>query len=144
LLRVAHDIFLTHEFSSPAERVFAALDDHANMGSWLGSRISVVKRADDGGVGTVRRIHAPLGHFDEEIVERDVPSRMVYRIVSRVPGLSFHRGEIKVDAAGPGRSVVRWHVQIDSKLPGFSGLILRVVGFALKRGLVRLDRQLAA
>lgn len=141
---MAHDILLTQRFSAPAERVFAALDDHANMGSWLGSRISLIKRADDGGVGSIRRLHMPFGHIDEEIVEREIPSRLVYRIVNHVPGLRFHRGEVTVERTGAASCLVRWRVQVEAGLPGLSSLLLRIVGFALKRGLANLARQLAA
>lgn len=138
------DIRLSHEFAASRERVFGALDDHANMGSWLGTPVSIIKRMDDGGVGTIRRIDAGVVKFDEEIVERDVPSRIVYRIVAGLPFLAHHRGEITIDSVGDNHSVVRWHVQLDLKLPGVSTLLGFALGHALKRGLARLDRQLAS
>ncbi len=141
---VRKDVHLIHEFNASQERVFSALDDHANMGRWLGSAVSIVKKVDDGGVGTVRRIDAGVTKLDEEIIEREVPSRLVYRIVSGVPFLAHHRGEITVDSIGDSRSVVRWHVELDIKLPGLSQLLAFAVGGALKRGLERLDRQLAS
>lgn len=138
------DIHLTHEFNSSRERVFDALNDHEHMGSWLGSAVSVVKRGPEGGVGTVRRIHTGVTKLDEEIVECQVPSRLVYRIIAGLPFLSHHRGEVTVDAIGEGRSVVRWHVELDTKLPGMTQVLAFAVGGAIKRGLERLDRQLAS
>jgi len=141
---VRKDIHLSHEFGSSRERVFGALDDHASMGAWLGNPVSIIKRADDGGVGTIRRIHTGVTSLDEEIVEREVPSRIVYRIVAGLPFLVHHRGEITVEPVSDTRSVVRWHVELDTKLPGMSALLGFAVGQALKRGLARLDRQLAS
>lgn len=114
------------------------------MGSWLGNPVSVVKCMDDGGVGTIRRIDAGVTKLDEEIVEREVPSRLVYRIVAGLPFLAHHRGEITIEPMGSDRSVVRWHVELDTKVPGMSALLGFAVGQALKRGLKRLDRQLAS
>jgi uncharacterized protein YndB with AHSA1/START domain len=139
---VLKDIVITHEFAVPAERVFAALDDHANMGRWLGTRVSVVKSGQDG-VGTVRRIHAPLLSIDEEVTERTAPYYLVYRIVRGVPGLSFHRGEIRVEPRADGCSRVRWQVQLDVKPSALTGMILPMIGFALGRGLRELDHQLS-
>lgn len=137
------EIRLVRDFSSPAERVFAALDDHENMGRWLGPRFSIVKRAADGGVGTVRRVHNPLFPIDEEILEREVPSRLVYKIIRGAPGVSYHRGEIRVEPQGQSKSRVTWHIEVDSPLPGFASLLLRGLSVALRRGLKKLDAQLA-
>jgi uncharacterized protein YndB with AHSA1/START domain len=136
-------VILTQDFRAPADRVFAALDDHANMGRWLGPRVSLLKRAPDGGVGTVRRVHAVLTSVDEEVIEREVPSRLVYRIIGGVPGVSHHRGEILVTADGPERSHVRWEVEMNSRLPGYATLMLGSVRLALGLGLKRLSRQLS-
>jgi hypothetical protein len=141
---MANDILVTHDFAVPAERVFAALDDHASMGRWMGGKITLAKRSADGGVGTVRRIHLGVTAIDEEIVERQVPARIVYRIVAGVPFLKHHRGEVHVESRGPTSSQVRWHVDFQSRLPGVSGVLLPGLGAALKQGLKRLERQLRA
>ncbi len=137
-------VHITHEFNASRERVFGALDDHANMGTWLGRAVSVVKQVDDGGVGTVRRVDAGLTKLDEEIVEREVPSRLVYRIVAGLPFLAHHRGVITLEAIGERRSLVRWEVELESKVPGVSALLAFAVDGALRRGLAKLDRQLAS
>ena len=138
-----NNVIITHEFEVPAERVFAALDDHANMGRWLGPRVSVVKQIEGNGVGTVRRIHAPLMAIDEEVTERHAPHHLVYRIVGGLPGVTHHRGEISVEPRTDGRSFVRWQVQLDSVSPKLAALMLRMVEFALRRGLKRLGTQLS-
>lgn len=132
------------DFASSADRVFAALDDHANMGRWLKAKITVVKRASDGGVGTVRRIHLGLSAIDEEIVERQVPTRIVYTIVRGLFPLSYHRGEINVTALGDQQCRVVWEIVIDSKIPLLAPIVRSVLKTVIQAGLVRLDRQLAS
>lgn len=138
-----NDITIAHDFSAAPELVFAALDDHANMGSWMGGKVTLAKRAADGGVGTVRRIHLGPTNIDEEVIERQVPSRIVYRISRGVPFLRHHRGEIHVQSDGKGGTRVRWNVAFESKVPGVSGPFRSGLGFVLKQGLKRLDRRLA-
>jgi uncharacterized protein YndB with AHSA1/START domain len=140
---VPNDITITHDFSVAPARVFGALDDHANMGSWLGGKITVAKSRPDGGVGTVRRIHLGPAHFDEEVIEREVPSRIVYRITAGVPLLRHHRGEIRVEANGHGGSRVRWNVALETKVPGLSAPLRSGLGVVLKQGLKRLEKKLS-
>lgn len=139
--RVPNQIVITQDFSVPPEQVFAALNDHLNMGRWLGGKITVHRAVPDGGVGTVRRVHLGPAHFDEEVIECEAPSRIVYRIVGAVPLLKHHRGELIVQTAGAG-SRVQWTVALDVNLPGASGLLRAGLGQVLKQGLKRLSRQL--
>ncbi len=138
---MSNEITIAQDFSVSPERVFAALDDHANMGRWLGGKITVHKRVPDGGVGTVRRVHLGLTHFDEEVTERQVPSRIVYRISRGVPFLKHHRGELRVEPKGDGARV-QWNVALESKLPLLSVLIRSGLSVVLGQGLKRLARQL--
>jgi len=134
-------IELTHDFTVPPERVFAVLDDHANMGRWLGVPISVVKQVD-GGVGTVRRIQAGFFHVDEEIIERDAPRHLAYRIIGAPPALLKHRGDVSVERRGD-KTRLRWTVEVHSPVPLFAQTFLSVVRVGIKRGLQKLDRQLS-
>ena len=136
-------IVMTQEFSASAERVFAALDDHANMGRWLGTKIDLIKPAPDGGIGAVRRLHIGLSSIDEEIIERVVPSHIVYKIVRGLFPLSFHRGEINITALGPDSSRVVWQIEIDSKIPLLILVVRAGLKAAIQSGLKRLDKQLA-
>ena len=68
---MSRPIVVTHTFNVPAERLFAALDDHANMGRWLGTKIDLIKSPPDKGVGSVRRLHLGLQTIDS-ITKNDV------------------------------------------------------------------------
>jgi len=137
-------IVMTREFPFPAERVFAKLDDHANMGRWLGVKIELIKPAGEGGVGAVRRLHIGLMKIDEEIVECVAPTHIVYKIVRGLFPLSHHRGEINVTALGADGCRVVWQIEIDSNIP----LLAPIVRSALKKGIItglkRLEKLLAA
>ncbi len=136
-------ITMTQEFASSAERVFAALDDHANMGRWLKAKITLVKSVPDA-VGSVRRIHLGLSSLDEEVTEREAPTRVVYRIVRGLFPLSYHRGEINVTDLGTGRCRVVWQIAIDSKIPLVAPIVRAALKVAIGSGLARLERQLTA
>jgi uncharacterized protein YndB with AHSA1/START domain len=136
-------VHIRQDIAAPAERVFAALDDHANMGMWLGPPVSLIKNVADGGVGSVRRIRAAGLAIDEEILSRDAPYSLSYRILSGVPLLKHHHGEVKVEALDETQSRVHWHVEVAAALPGLASLIGLALRATLTRGLRRLNRQLA-
>ena len=137
-------VHIQKELSASAERAFAALDDHERMGSWLDASITVEKRVPDGGVGTVRRIAIGPLSFDEEIVAREAPRRIAYRIVRGLPALRHHFGEVSIDPVDEGRCIVHWRIDIESTLPGVSTLMALSLKPALARGLGKLDAQLRA
>lgn len=136
-------IVMSRELSSSAERVFAALDDHANMGKWLGAKIELIKPATQGGVGAVRRLHLGPSKIDEEIIECVAPTRIVYRIVRGLFPLSYHRGEINVTALTSTRCNVVWQIELDSKIPLLAAIVRAALKAAINTGLKRLDKQLS-
>ncbi|HEX7477615.1 MAG TPA: SRPBCC family protein [Polyangiales bacterium] len=136
-------ISMMHEFSASAERVFAALDDSANMGSWLGVKIELIKPAASSGLGAVRRLHLGLSTIDEEIFERQAPTHIVYKIVRGLFPLDHHRGEITVTAHGADRAQAVWQIELGSKVPLLESIVGSVLQLAIQRGFVRLDKQLA-
>jgi hypothetical protein len=140
--RVIKHVHIHQDMAAPAERVFAALDDHENMGEWLGSSVSLIKNVGTHDVGSVRRIQVGMLRIDEEIVARAAPRVIAYRVIRGVPMLRHHHGEVTIEAAGD-TSHVHWHVEIDSNVPGFSFLMALALRGTLGRGLKRLDRQLA-
>lgn len=137
-------IVMRHELSSSAERVFDALSDHANMGRWLGAKITLIQPAGPGGVGAIRRLHLGFSTIDEEIVESVAPNHIVYKICRGLFPLSYHRGEINVSAVDASRARVEWQIAIDSKIPLLAPIVRAVLKAAITKGLKRLDKQLAS
>jgi uncharacterized protein YndB with AHSA1/START domain len=139
---MSRPILVTRTFDVPAERLFAALDDNATMGRWLGVKVELIKSPPDKGVGTVRRLHIGLQKIDEEILERDVPRRIVYKIVRGLFPLSSHRGEIQVTPVGPKQSSVEWKIELESMIPGLGALVRAGLGLGIERALKKLAGQL--
>jgi uncharacterized protein YndB with AHSA1/START domain len=136
-------ITVVHDFAASAERVFEALADQERMGSWMGAQISVPTRGKDGLVGTVRRIHLGPTSFDERIVECEPPRFIAYQIVTRVPLLQRHRGEMRLEPQGQGHTRLTWHIVLELK-PAFVGaLVLVPLELTVKRALARLARSFA-
>jgi Polyketide cyclase / dehydrase and lipid transport len=135
-------ITMKHTFSSSAERVFAALNDHDNMGRWLGAKIKLIKPSTHGGVGAVRRLYLGVSTLDEEVIECVEPTRIVYTIVRGLFPLSYHRGEIHVTAVSDASCEVVWTIAIDSKIPLIAPIVRAALKLAIQAGLKRLDGQL--
>jgi len=131
-------------FPVPPEVLFDALLDHEGMSDWMDARITVVRGPDDGGVGTVRRIHAPVGGIDEEVTYVLRPRRIVYRIVRGAPMVRFHRGEILVEPWGESGSQMTWNILLDSAIPGVAAGIGAILKPALRKGFGKLRTKLAA
>ena len=131
-------IVMKKSFRAPIERVWARIDDHAGMRDWLGAPVKV---RGDGGIGTVRTIGS-LVTFDETVVEREAPRRMVYRITRGVP--VTHRGEVQLTERMAGGTDLLWTISIDSRIPLFARGILLVLEPTILRGLGRLASLLDA
>lgn len=134
----------TESFAVSPEALFEVMSDHEGMSEWIGARVSVVRGPADGGVGTVRRVHAPGFSIDEEVTYADPPRRMVYRIVRGAPGLRFHRGEILVEPWGETGSQLTWDIVLESAVPGLPQLVLAVLRPALHKALGVLRVRLGA
>lgn len=138
LAREMATIVLKKTYRAPIERVWARIDDHAGMRDWLGATVKV---RGDGGIGTVRTIGTLLT-FDETVVEREPPRRMVYRITRGVP--VTHRGEVKLSERADGGTELLWTISIESRIPLFARSIALVLEPTIARGLDKLTTLLDA
>jgi len=138
LARDMATIVLKKTYRAPIERVWARIDDHAGMRDWLGASVKV---RGDGGVGTVRTI-GTLVTFDETVVEREPPRRMVYRITRGVP--VTHRGEVKLTERDDGGTDLLWTISIESRIPLCARSIALVLEPTIARGLGKLATILEA
>lgn len=135
---------ITESFAVPPERLWAVFCDHEGMTDWMGARVTVVAGPGDGGVGTVRRIHARGLVLDEEVTYADPPRRMVYRIVRGLPVIRFHRGEILVSPWGKTGSELRWDIVMESPLPGVPRALAAILEPSIRAGLRTLRARLAS
>lgn len=137
-------ITITESYAVPPERLWAVLADHEGMSDWIGARVTVVAGPGDGGVGTVRRVHARGLAIDEEVTYADPPRRMVYRIVRGLPVIRFHRGEILISPWGKTGAELRWDIVLESPIPGIAAAIRAVLEPGLRAGLRNLRLRLAS
>lgn len=128
-------VSIVENFAVPPERIWAAITDHATMGEWMDTRITVLRGPDDGGVGTVRRLHIGGLRIDEQVVYADAPRRLVYQIVAGMPLLRFHRGEILVEPWGETGSQISWDIVMDLAVPGLGKALVGAVGKGVRKGL---------
>lgn len=132
---------IVQDYDLPAERVFAHLAEHENLGPLFGAE---VERLEDGtdsrnGVGSVRRISAGPIRLAEETVTAFEPDRLIgYRITAGSP-LRDHRGTVRVTPT-PGGSRVEWVVEFGAAVP----LLDKVVALGLERSLRKGLRGLPA
>lgn len=132
-------IEITQDLSVPADRAYAFLSEHENLGPLLGARITRVQDGDTArnGVGSVRRLKVgPLPAF-EETVTQAVPGELLeYRITKGSP-LKDHLGVLRFAPRGTG-STVTWTITYDAP-----PVLAQVVRLGLSRniaaGLKKVD-----
>jgi uncharacterized protein YndB with AHSA1/START domain len=134
---------LVHEFSAPADRLYAALADQDGMARWMAAPISVPVRTPEL-VGTVRRIGVGALTFDERIVAVEPGRSIAYVIATPLPGLVHHHGEMHVEALGAARSRLRWHITMEFSPALFATPVLGGLRLVLGVALKRLAKQLAS
>ncbi len=136
-------VHIVESFAVPPEVLFDRLVDHEGMSDWLGVRVSILAGPLDGGVGTIRRVHARGLVLDEEVTYLDRPRRMTYRIIRGLPLLAFHRGELLVEPWGKTGSQLTYDILMDSPVPGVARVMAGALAPQLRAGLSRLRGQLS-
>lgn len=131
-------LVLEEHFPVQPEALWDVLMDHEALGTWIGARVTVVTGPPDGGVGTVRRVHAGPLSFDEVIVYADRPTRFVYRIVRGVPGLKYHRAEVLLRPWGRTGVQLRWDTLLVSYVPVLAQGIAQMLRGSLTQATGRL------
>ena len=120
---------VTRTFSATPDEVWNIYTDHAGWKAWAGishASLPVEGKPDKNGTGAVRRMGMYGFHAHEEILEFDPPRRMTYRVLKGGLGMKNHLGEVLFEPAGD-RTRVTWRCRFDSKVPGFSLIMRRIV-----------------
>jgi catechol 2,3-dioxygenase-like lactoylglutathione lyase family enzyme/uncharacterized protein YndB with AHSA1/START domain len=108
----------------PPEEVFAVLEDHAGMTEWAGlGRVGLTAKgfASNTGRGAEREIATPLGACIKQIIDREAPKLLRYRIIKGSPFINYI-GEVRVQPEGGG-SRVAWSLRFRSRIPGLGALL---------------------
>ncbi len=139
-------IFVRARVPHPPERVFERLVDHEALPEWLGvDRVTLRRRGERGGLGTVRRVHVRLpggltGRVDERVLRCDAPRHLQYRAESSLVFRSYE-GDIRLPPA-PDGCFVEWTVRLRAWLPLSQRWTALQVERALRDGLRRLEARL--
>jgi uncharacterized protein YndB with AHSA1/START domain/catechol 2,3-dioxygenase-like lactoylglutathione lyase family enzyme len=126
--------------AAPLEQVWQALNEHNDMGRWIG--FPEVRRTRDGspevnGCGAERLMKGPPGTVVEQITGVESGRVIRYRVIEGSP-FNFHNGEIRLQAAGD-ETRVDWSIRFRSKLPLLGGVLQpmmqKMLDKMLQRGL---------
>ena len=139
---------MRQRFTAAPDRVFAAITDHAALGSWLPAdvRLESPGTPPPNGVGAVRIVRVRGLSIREQVTRFEAPRAMDYRVISGAP-FQDHLGEISVTPDGDGALV---DYRIRFAWPWYAGgaLVGRLVAGQLEReitaGLARLAASLPA
>jgi Polyketide cyclase / dehydrase and lipid transport len=143
-----HEIAMRQRFTATPDRVFAAITDHAALGSWLPADVRLESPGipPPNGVGAVRVVRVRGLSIREQVTRFEAPRAMDYRVISGAP-FQDHLGQIRVAADGEGALV---DYRIGFGWPWYAGgpLVGHLVAGQLEReitaGLARLAASLPA
>ena len=129
--------------AGPPQSVFDAYTDHVSWAEWAG--IGPARLAREGvpapnGVGCNRVLGPAISAAHEEILSFEPPKRMTYRIVKGLPVLRDHFGEVDFSSAEGGGTLVVWRFRFEPRIPGFGGLLRRMIERTFRGALEGLAR----
>ncbi len=114
---------------APADRVWAALTDHAGLARRRGVRSARLLRRgteDPNGVGARREVYLGRLRFVEDIVEFEPPHVMEYRVVECSVPLEHELGRIELIPRGQGTEV-HWVTRFRVGLPLVGNTLTKLV-----------------
>ena len=136
-------IDLVHDFALPADRVYAYLAEHENLGPLFGAKITRLRDGDTSrnGVGSVRELRVgPLPSF-EETVTAAVPGELIeYRITRGGFPVKDHSARMTFTPQGAGTRL-RYEIALGSQVPGLDRVVAAALTRSLRRGLRQVDTQ---
>src|SRR4029453_3251992 len=98
-----HEIAMRQRCTATPDRVFAAITDHAALGSWLPAdvRLETPGTPPPNGFGAVRVVRVRGLPIRERVTRFEALHAMDYRVISGAP-FQDHLGEIRVTPDGDG------------------------------------------
>jgi hypothetical protein len=143
-----HEIAMRQRFAATPDRVFAAITDHAALGSWLPAdvRLETPGTPPPNGLGAVRVVRVRGLSIREQVTRFEAPRAMDYRVIGGAP-FQDHLGQIRVAADGDG-ALVDYRLRFGWPWYAGGALVGRLVAGQLEReiasGLERLAASLPA
>lgn len=128
------------DFRQPVREVFAHLSRHENLAAIFGVPIkTLVAAADPGepyGVGSVRSIRLGPVRFEETVTGLELDRTIAYRI-TRGGFVKHHDGLMRF-SEHQGGTRVEHTIEMESAIPGLTGLLVPLVERVMRRGYLRL------
>lgn len=132
-----------HALPVPPAEAWPYLTDPARMSEWSEAPIELLSagpggRPDEPGAtrqATIRALGS-TSRLVEEVLESDVPRRMVYRVISGGL-LRNHRGVVEL-AATAGGSNLTWQIEFGAAVPGLAPILGWLFRPKMERGLKSL------
>ncbi|WP_180102905.1 MULTISPECIES: SRPBCC family protein [unclassified Acinetobacter] len=133
------------EFNAPVEQVFELLSKHSTYNVAF-APIQVVRVKDSAdperpdGVGSVRRMgFGPVKPLQEQITLLEPNQRIEYKIIKN-PLVKHHLGVIQFEAIDAGRTLITYTIELQTRAPFVSHLILAQLKSAIKIGFSKLAK----
>lgn len=132
-------------FDAPVEQVFSRFDTHAKLNKLFAPmQVERVRDAADAdhpdGVGSVRHMgFGAIKPLAEQITAYEPNQRIEYKIINN-PLIRHHRGEMRFTPKDSG-TMVSYAIELDSRIPLASHVVLAVLKKALTDGLARMARR---
>ncbi|MCL6243689.1 MULTISPECIES: SRPBCC family protein [Acinetobacter] len=133
------------EFNAPVEQVFDLLSKHSTYNVAF-APIQVVRVKDSAdpkrpdGVGSIRRMgFGPVKPLQEQITLLEPNQRIEYKIIKN-PLVKHHLGVIQFEAIDAGRTLVTYTIELQTRAPFVSQLILAQLKSAIKIGFSKLAK----
>ena len=113
------DIDLEQEVDAPQQVVWDRVSDHEGTPSWMKRWVQTViirqpGETEKNGVGAIRGLKV-AGWVEslERVVLFEAPNRFQYKLISGMPHVSDHLGELSVSPIDEKRSKLRWKIHLE-------------------------------
>src|SRR5262245_33066183 len=139
-----HEIVMRQRFAATPDRVFAAITDHAALGSWLPADVRLERPGPPppNGLGAVRVVRVRGLPIREQVTRFEAPRAMDYRVISGAP-FQDHLGQIRVAPDGDG-TLVDYRIRFGWPWYAGGALVGGLVASQLERGIAAGLARLAA
>lgn len=143
---IVQEITFQQWFAESPARLFERFHQHERLAEIYPASFRRVRDGDGedpDGAGSIREIRGPGLVFREQITECRVPAFIEYRIVSGVPLISHHLGQMWFRPAAGG-TTLDYRMELSFRLPGnrFWALIMkRLVQQRLRRLAKRINSE---
>ncbi len=140
-----NSIQVKKEFNAPIDQVFDLLSKHATYNvAFAPIQVERIKDSNDperpDGVGSVRRMgFGPVKPLREQITLLEPNQRIEYQIVKN-PLVKHHLGIIEFEVKAVDKTLVTYTIELQTRAPFISKLILAQLKSAIKLGFSKLAK----